>query len=308
MRYIALTGLLILALTAQATAEEQEFPSLGDHRFVPVTALTEPFLVTYVQSTVGLGWTVNSTTPLINPSDSTMVGSVESDQLLTGLGFQYQQGVKDWLVVKLALDVVGRLGADTNSLLADGVTGAFGYDIGWMMRIYNTRSLLVSGSLGLGTGNATFLNLLALSEDLAAGEDAELVSSRTSLVGYGGLHAAWGINRRFGLLGSLYASYGESFDGSGDNSWHSDGRLALSYDMEQDLSIPLGLALTGGRSENDVNADSEAGTWFWQARLALQGRSDFSIGANFGVDYFEVASQSDRLQFTNFSIDMRYYY
>ena len=308
MRYIALTGLLILALTAQATAEEQEFPSLGDHRFVPVTALTEPFLVTYVQSTVGLGWTVNSTTPLINPSDSTMVGSVESDQLLTGLGFQYQQGVKDWLVVKLALDVVGRLGADTNSLLADGVTGAFGYDIGWMMRIYNTRSLLVSGSLGLGTGNATFLNLLALSEDLAAGEDAELVSSRTSLVGYGGLHAAWGINRRFGLLGSLYASYGESFDGSGDNSWHSDGRLALSYDMEQDLSIPLGLALTGWRSENDVNADSEAGTWFWQARLALQGRSDFSIGANFGVDYFEVASQSDRLQFTNFSIDMRYYY
>lgn len=307
-RCVAVLLLTVLAPAATVSAEDSGFPSLGDHVFVPVMSITEPFLVTYVQSTVDLGWTLNSEASLAIPPDSVLISGIETDQLFAGLGFQYQQKVKDWLVIRMGLDVVGRLGVDSSSLLADGVTAALGYDIGWMMRIYRSNSLLVSGSLGLGTSNSSFINLLRWSQAVIAGENALLFSSATSLAGYGGLHAAWGIDRRFGLLGSLYANYGESFDGSGDNSWHSDVRLALSYDIRQDLDIPLGLALTGGRVENDVNADSEAGTWFWNLRFAIQGRTDFTIGLDFGIYYFDVDTQSDRLQASRMAIDMRYYY
>ena len=307
-RCIAVLLLTVLAPTATVSAEDSGFPSLGDHVFVPVMTITEPFLVTYVQSTVNLGWTLNSEASLAIPPDSVVISGIETDQLFAGLGFKYQQKVKDWLVVRMGLDVVGRLGVDSSSLLADGVTAVLGYDIGWMMRIYRSNSLLVSGSLGLGTSNSSFINLLEWSEAVIAGEDASLSNSATSLVGYGGLHAAWGIDRRFGLLGSLYANYGEALDGSGDNSWYSDVRLALSYDIRQDLDIPLGLALTVGRVENDVNADSEAGTWFWDLRFAIQGRTDFTLGLDVGIYYFDVDTQSDRLQAARLTIDMRYYY
>jgi len=297
----------IIALAGPATADESEIPRLGEHQFVPVTVLTEPFVVTIVQTNIGLGWTVNSTVPLFS-SDSTLIGSVGANQLLAGIGFLYQQGVKDWLAVRLRLDVVGRLGTDTSSLLADGITGALGYELSWLMRIYSTETFLLSGSVGLGQSNGTFISVLYWFNAQQAGQDTSLVQGRYSLDGFGGLHAAWGINRRFGLLGALIASYGESFDGSGDNTWHSDLRFALSYDVSQDLNIPLGLALAGGRSENDANADSDTGTWFWNARLALQGRSDFSIGLELSTYYFDSAGQSDKLQFTDLSIDMRYYY
>ncbi len=305
--------LVILLLTAlvpaaSGSAEDSSFPGLGEHVFVPVTTITEPFLITYVQSTVDLGLTLNSESSLIIPPDSVLISGIETNQLYAGLGFQYQQKAKDWLVVRLSLDIIGRLGTDSSSLLADGITAALSYDAGWMMRIFHSNSLLVSGSLGIGTSNASFVNLTQWGQSIGPGEDASLSSSTTSLVGYGGLHAAWGIDRRFGLLGSLYANYGESFDGSGDNSWYSDVRLALSYDIRQDLDIPLGLALTGGRVENDVNADSEAGTWFWALRFAIQGRTDFTLGLDFGMYYFDVANQSERLQASRFTIDMRYYY
>jgi len=308
-RRVALLLLMaIIVLAAPAMADESGLPRLGDHVFVPVLTLTEPFLVTHVQTAVGLGWTVNSTTPVISPVDSSVIGIVGSDQLLAGIGFQYQQGVKDWLVVRLAVDVIGRLGTDTNSMLADGVTGALGYDISWMMRIYRAQTVLVSGSVGLSKSNATFVNVLDWYYAQQAGEDASLVNPRTSLEGFGGLHAAWGINRRFGLLGSLYASYGESFDGGGANRWHSDVRAALSYNMAQDLSVPLGLALAAGRNENDANADSDAGTWFWSVRISEQGHDDFTIGLQLGSYYFDSAGQSDKLQFFDLTVDMRYYY
>jgi hypothetical protein len=310
MRRIAFLWLMAIAIAAPTAgeAEESGFPKLGDHIFVPVLALTEPFLVTYVQTNVGLGSTVNSSIPLLSPIDSTVIGTVESDQILTGLGFEYQQRVRDWLAVRLALDVAGRLGSDTNTLLSDGVTGALSYDFNWMMRIYRAKSVLVSGSIGLASRNATFVNLLDWAEDLVAGKDAKLVRPRTSLIGTGGVHAAWGVNHRFGLLGTLTASYGESFDGSGDNAWYSDVRAALSYDISQDLDVPLGLALTGGRSENDLNADTDSGTWFWSARLAVQGRSDFTIGLDLGTYYFDSATQSASTQFRMIVIDMRYYF
>ncbi len=115
------------------------------------TALTEPFLTTHIQAKFGLGWTVNSTVPVYDLEDSTFVADVPADQVLTGLRFLYQQRVRDWLVVHMQLGVVGRLGSDTSSLLADGVTGALDYELGWKMRIFKSESVLVSGSLGLGS-------------------------------------------------------------------------------------------------------------------------------------------------------------
>jgi len=203
---------------------------------------------------------------------------------------------------------VGRLGADTSSLLSDGVTGALAYEFGWKLRILRSESVLVTGSVGLGSSSATFINLYDWVYQLLQGEDAELVRGRNSLDGSGGLHAAWGISRRFGLLGSLIASYGESFDGSGNNTWHSDFRGALSYDLTHDLGIPLGLALSAGRFENEVNTDLEADTWFWNLRIGVQNRSAFSVGIGFGTSYFDSPNQGSSLQFAQATFDMRYFY
>ena len=176
------------------------------------------------------------------------------------------------------------------------------------MRIYRTETVLVSGSIGLASRNATFINLLNWALDLVSGEKAKLVRPRTSLVGTGGVHAAWGINHRFGLLGMLTASYGESFEESGGNAWFSNVRAGLSYDVSQDLGVPLGLALAGGYFENDLSSETDSGTWFWSARLAVQGRSDFTIGLDLSNYYFDNAAWDERTQFRMFTIDTRYYF
>ena len=304
---IVLLGLLTLALPA--LAEEAPIPRLGEHRFVPVLDLEEPFITTHIQTTVSLGKAVGAEVPVFALTDSTIIGTAKADIFLAGLGFRYQHAAKDWLAVKIAMGTVARVGTSTPSLLADGITAAVGYDLGWLMRIYHSRTVIVSGSLGLGNRSSTFVNVLdwlyGLADDAV---DVPLVRSRSSLRGQGGLHAAWGLSRRFGLLGAFNLNYGESFDGFGKNGWNTDARLALSYDVEQDLKIPLGVAATAGRYEVNESSNPTSMIWFWSLRFAVQSRGDFTVGLDLKSSYLTSSVDDSNMQITQMSIDMRYYF
>lgn len=299
---------VVFASSIVAQAQDSPAPQLGDHIFVPVTSLAEPFITTHVQTTISVGKTINATIPVYDIENDEAVRSAKADLFVAGIGFRFQHAAKEWLAVRLGLGTFGRLGTDTSSLLADGVTGSLGYDLGWQVRLYRAEKFILSGSMALGNQSATFINLLDWAEGLISGEGVPLVRSRNSLRGSGELHAGWGISRRFGLLGTFGMIYGESFDGKGQNDWKKDARLAVSYDLVHDIKIPLGLALTGGHYESDTAGGARQGVWFWSARLAAQGRKDFSIGLDLSTSYFESPRHGSKLQVSQISIDMRYYY
>jgi hypothetical protein len=299
---------LLLTPAVSAVAQDSPIPRLGHHQFVPATAIDEPFITTDVQTTVSLGQTVNSSLPVFDPTDSTIVGSAKANVVLAGIGFRYQQRVKDWLAVQVRFGTTGRVGTSTTTLLSEGLTGALNYRLAWLLRMHQSETFLLSGSLSLGNSSSTFINLLDWARGILEGVNIPLVRSRPSLVGTAGVHAGWGLSRRFGLLGSFTMSYGESFDGFGENSWDHDGRLAVSYDMAYDLGLPLGLSVAGGHYDSNERSSSLQGIWFWSLRLALQTRDDFSIGLDLSTYYTEKSEYDTRQQIGQFSIDMRYYY
>ena len=271
-------------------------------------ALTEPFITTHVQTSVTLGQTLNSTVPVFDVSDSTIIGSAPASILLAGIGFKYQQSVKDWLAVHINFATVGRVGTSTTSLVSQGLTGSISYHLGWIIRTHQSEDFLLSTSLGLGNNNATIINLLDWAGGILEGVTVPLVRSHPALRGSAGVHAAWGLSNRFGLLGAIEMSYGESLDGFGTNQWYPDGRLAVSYDLEYDLRVPLGLALAGGIFDTDANTSIGETVWFWSARLGLQTAGDFSIGLELSVNYTENQEYGNSQQISQFTIDMRYYY
>jgi len=307
MRPVA-AAILALVLASAAAAQDSAFPRLGDHLFTSVTALTDPFITTDVQTTVSLGQTVNARIPVYDLVTDEIIGHAASNLALAGIGFRYQHAAKDWLAVRVGLNAAGRLGTSTTTLIADGVTGTVGYSVGWKVRAFRSRKVILTGSVGLGNQSTTFINLLDWAGGLIEGTNVPLVRPRHSLRGSGGVEAGWGISRRFGLLGSLGAVYGESFDGRGLNDWTLDGRLALSCDLEHDLGIPLGLALAGGHYDADELGANGSGVLFWSVRIAAHGRKDFTLGLEIRQSYLESPLYSDDLHVAQVSIDMRYFY
>jgi len=177
MRHVLLMTLL-LATALTAAAEESPIPQLGAHTFIPVTALTEPFIRTNVQTSISLGKSVNVEVPILDLEGDTIIGSAEADLILAGIGFRYQHAAKDWLAVRFSMGTAGRLGTSTSSLLAEGITGSVGYQLDWLIRLYRTDRFILSGSMGLGNQSATFINLLDWMEGITDGSSYPLVRSR----------------------------------------------------------------------------------------------------------------------------------
>lgn len=300
----------LLALMA-GTSLADGLPTLGEHEFVPATNIREPFIKTYLQSTVTLGKAMNMSVPVFDLSDSTIIGTAQSNLLVAGLGFSYQHAPKEWLAVDIGMFTVGRVGTSTSTLLAEGVTGAFGFNMGWMVRMYESETFLLSGSVGLSTRKATYINLLDWAEGLVAGEtgpDNPLVRSVSSLRGSGGLHFGWGLSRRFGMLGALKLALGESMTGLGENKWSSDLRLGMSYNSIHDLNLPIGVSVVGGYLDDDERGFKEGNNvWFWSTRLGYQGRQDFSVGLDLKTSYIKGTGPTT-LQVTMLGIDLRYYF
>ena len=104
----------------------------------------------------------------------------------------------------------------------------------------------------------------------------------------------------------VLAAIGESIEDEEANEWLGDLRFAVSYNLEQDLKVPLGLAATVGYSS--VQVRDTTGIWFWRTRIAVQSREDFSIGIDFGTSYYESLQRNANTQFSELSIDTRYYF
>jgi len=298
--------LCLLGLPLPVVADDALKPTLGDHLFTPVTSVPEPFITTYVQISANLG-SVRASVPL-SLLDSTFVGKVDANQVLVGLGVGYQHAVNDWLAAGLNLGVVGRVGTSTTTILTEGLTGSLQYDLGWLLRLYQSRTVLLSGSMRLGNSSATIINVKQWAAGIESGDSIPLARSHPSVRGSGGLRVGWGMSRRFGLLGSVILSYAESFDGLFENAWDSDVRAALSYDVGQDLKVPLGLALTAGYFGNNVDSSTESGVWFWSLRVATQSRPDFVVGFEYVSSYSQSSSSRSDESLGQLNFDLRYYY
>ena len=120
-------GLATLGTASMTRAQEgttlelgANAPVLGQHRFSPISTLKHPFITTFVRSTLGMGQAKDVDLGTVVVGNDTLV-SFQGDLLFLQLQFEYQHAVKEWIAARVEIDVLGRLGTDLESLVADGV-------------------------------------------------------------------------------------------------------------------------------------------------------------------------------------------
>jgi hypothetical protein len=314
-KYILYFVLCIFSFTAPARSQTPDtklkVPYLGNHRFMPNTFVKDPFIKTYIRNTLGMGKALDVNIPLVEIDGIPLV-ALQGDLLFVDLEFEYHQAVKDWLGVWGQFKIFGRLGNDTQALVAQGITAASGFDFGWIFKLHQSERSQLSGSLSLSNSSTTVVNLLNFIEGIIDGDyspNNQLVRNIPSLRGNSGLHYAWAMNDFFGtyLLGEI--SYGQSVVQRNEGKFFYRLGGVLDFDLSTRTVLPFGVLVGATYSSLPRTGDSTIkNAQIYFLRIDYNSQSDFSIGIESSLEFVPLESTDETLKAGVTTINMRYYF
>jgi hypothetical protein len=287
---------------------ELKRPHIGGHTFTPNNIVRDPFINSFVRNSLGLGQAVDVEIPLFDVDTVDLVG-LRGDLLFAFLDFEYQGQVRDWLAARGEFRVLGRLGTDIGALLANGVTGATAFELGWLARLFQSESTLLSADIEISNNSTTAVNLKDFLEDVIEGVPARLVRSTPSLRGGAGLRFAWGASPFFGLTALGHAGYGESVDRDEEDKAFFQFGGTLDFDFSAISAVPIGVIL-GGRYDTfpEGGEDISNNLLTGLVRIAYNGRPDFLLALDFTFEEFDSKTLDQTVRFGSTGISMRYYF
>jgi len=279
MRRIVFTLVLLTVSAAQLRAQE---PSrvLNGYEFLPSRVVEDPFAISYFATSTGGGIAFDLKTPLILPGQDTLATLV-GDVAFMSLGFRYQQRFGRWFAARFSFAGSGRLGIDGQSVLAQGVTGSFGWNLGATARVYQSEKFIVSGALDFSRTDLVGLDPFGFAQKIidegVEAEDNELVQKGDAISGVVSARAGWAPAAWIGVTGLVDVGRGDVTNEAAD--FLVGGGATVGIDLKNLGLIPLGLQIA---VETDAfsqgGADLAARSWSYGLGFFYTGWQDFSIG------------------------------
>ena len=287
-------------------------PHLFGHTFIPSLRVKDPFVLTSIRNSLGLGSTIDLHVPIL-VIDEKEVLALQGDVMFATLHLEYKYAVKNWLAAWVQFSILARLGTEAQTLLLNGINTGFGFDIGWLFKLYSNDRMFLSGTIHLRDDSFTDVDLVGFLEDLVDHEDTiygrGLVRSTPSFRVGAGIRYAYAFNEMFG--GSLKSEldYGESIDRFSGTGWYTNIGVAVDMDLNPETAVPIGFALSYFQEsyfKGDERVSSIPRTV--SLRTEYTGRPDFSLGIDIIYNWYRSERYKEGIQFLNYIFSMQYYF
>ena len=284
---------------------------LNGHRFIPNSKIKSPFINTYLQTSMGAGKTSRLDLPVI--IDGKEYTLLTGDLAFSYLSFEYQQAVKDWIAFSANINVVGRLGTDVGSIFYQGINFDIGYELGWLLKLYKNKNMMLSGTLKLTNNSFTFMNLQSFVQGVIdSGKitpENKIVENTPATTAGAGVAYAYTINKMFGITAEALIRYGESVERFSEDEWTFKYGASADMDLNPDYSVPLGFALSYfgiARGKNSESLIGDPHNILFQ--INYTGKNDLDLGLVFNYQWFKDSSIDQTINFTNVYLDIKYYF
>lgn len=290
IKYLSILILLLAATNVsmaqsanQDTNSEITLPVLNNHKFIVNNHVRSPFIKTYFNNTLGVGTALDLQVPILDINGEPAIG-LRGNLYFIGINFEYQYAVNDWLAVFTNFGIVSRIGDGAQAILAQGINATNTFELGWLMRVFETDRSLLSASVNLWNNSGTVINiydyLKRIIDEGGISPDNELIISRNFVQLGVGLRYAWAINDLFGLNALGEFAYGESVDRRNEREIFYNLAISSDFDLMKISNVPigfsLGLKLSSFLSGSDTSIKGNISSIF--LKTAYTGEDDFLIG------------------------------
>ncbi len=305
-----LSALWLLGITPPTLRAQEEVkrPVLGGHTFLQNNLFPGAFIETSTRTLLGVGRALNVETLPPIQIDTLEFGGKRGDLYFATLALGYEHALTEWFGLGGQFGLATRLGDGANTILAQGVTMDFMFDLGARFRLLQGESATLVAGASLQRDNMTVLDFRTWVEGLLEDEDVPLVQKRPS-TRYGlNLVGGWAPVHWIGLQGFAGASRGKNLEADPEDEWYNSIGAAVDFDLLSVSSIPIGFVVgvrrdTFPRSANDL-AEAVYGSLF---RVAYTGRTDFVIALDATMDRVPLR-EGDNIEAGTIQFSTRYYF
>lgn len=299
-------------LNAQETTIKKEIKSkvseLNGHRFLGASHFKGSFVNTSLQANLGFGMTSLIKIPGIQVGDYKIL-NFQGQIIFFNMHVEYQQRFTPWLAMYVTFDMNGRVGGDMSTILADGVNTMNGGEIGWLIRLKQSKKVNLSASINVQNLTGNFINVVEYFEEIIDENPYPSVIKKVPAMSIeGGILGAWAINPTFGLQFHGELGYGETFERSETAAYYAAG-FSMEADLMPKSNVPLGFALGYSISNApEIVMDNDGFSNLINAKIAYTGSHDFELGLQYTVYNIHINSVDDDTFINNVLLVLKFYF
>lgn len=287
---------------------ESKVPSLNGHAFPSLGPFRSSFITSSLHANLGFGNTSSIEIPGIILDDYELF-AFEGKILFVSIDVQYQQRFNSWLALFVSFKMAGRLGTDMSTILADGVNTLSGGDIGWLVKIKQSRKFNLSGSIRLLSITGNFINVSDYFKDIIENNPNPSVIKKVPAKSIGiGIEGAYAFNPTFGLQFHTEYAYGESFVRGKTDGFFLAGVVG-DIDFMPKHNVPVGLALGYTITSAPEIVMSDGGfSNLINAKIGYTGSKDFELGLQYTYYNVEIKSVEEKPFVSKFLLVLKFYF
>lgn len=285
-------------------------PEKNGFRFIPSDLIKDPFITTYVRSSLGYGTAFDLET-IVKGFRGDTLGVYEGDISFLSLELEYQQAINKWLGVYGLLNVSGRISTSVSTLLSSGLTLVDGFTLGGMARIWENDKMFLSGTFSYDKRYATSVSIYNLAKSIS--EDSTINFDSADFVGVSNsgkfsvsANYSFAPNNFLGFTAVFKFGLGNPFDGK-DKGIIETG-LATGIDFQNLVNVPLGLLLSYRFNSLGSNGEDILNTSTLSLGLSYTGHQDFNIGMEATYYRFDQPKVGVKINALTQMLKMRYYF
>jgi hypothetical protein len=273
---------IMMCLTAPEVQAQRPTARIADHRFLESDLVPLPIITTNLVTSLGAGSATDLQVEVFDRIDSIPPRTIEGDLAYLALDLTYQQAVNDWLAPWLGIQILGRIGTSSVSIISEGVSYQTAWDLGWLIRVAEWDRSRLGMTVNLWNSNWGFIRLdewlSNVIDDGEIEEDNEVYQESLSLAGGVGVRYAHAINETFGLAALVEGGIGEPPQDNPEAKGFFRGAIIGDIDLNPVRRVPIGVAL-GFRYETFPGLDPNV---TWRAsngllRIEYTGRSEYAV-------------------------------
>jgi len=292
----------------QVSSGEKRVPTLHGHTFPSLGNFRTSFIRTSLEADLGFGLTSPIRIAGIVVDDYELF-AFEGQVMFINMKVQYQQKFNKWLALYISFKMAGRIGTDMSTILAEGVNTLVGGDIGWLIRIKQSRKFNLSGTVYIQNLTGNFINVGEYFEDIIDSVPDPTVAKNVPSMSIGlGFTGAYAFNSTFGMQFHAEGAYGESLQREESKVFYSVGILG-DVDFNSKYNVPVGLALgyTLTSATEILLADAGLASLI-SGKIGYTGSSEFELGLQYSYYKADLQSVEENPSVNTIMLILKFYF